>query len=101
MKKILLSIILLVALTGCEPFSKTHPKMAEEWPVYSSIPAKPQLDIPTGIVPNKNPELDKMIKNCYDLTVYADSLKIILDTHNTAATAHNVKVKQDLGIGQK
>lgn len=100
MKRILLSIILIVVLPGCEPFSKSHPQMAEVWPVYS-VPAQPKLDIPAGIVPNKNPDMDKMIKNMYDLTVYADSLKLIIETHNTASKAHNTKVEQDLGVGQK
>ena len=100
MKKILLSVLLVVILPGCEPFSKTHPQMAEVWPVYE-VSAGPQLNLPATIVPGKNPEVDLLIKNLYDTKVYAETLKIILSTHNSAATAHNKKVGQDLGIGQK
>lgn len=99
MKKILL-VILILALPGCEPFSKVHPQMAEVWPTYE-VPAGPQLNLPATIVPGKNPEVDLLIKNLYDTKTYAETLKIILSTHNTAATAHNKKVEQDLGLGSK
>lgn len=97
MRYIFLCGVLSLLLTGCE-FYSSHPKTAEVWPTYSSLPAKPKLDIPSTVVPNKNPELDSMIRNVYNLTAYADSLKIIIDTHNAAAKSHNAKVEQELKL---
>lgn len=99
MKRILLSVLLIVALSGCDWYSKSHPKMAEVWPVYK-MPAQPKLDIPSTVVPNKSPELDSMIRNVYTLTQYIETLQIIVETHNTAAKAHNQQVESGLGIGK-
>lgn len=97
MKHTLLIILLLTVLPGCNLFGTTHPQMSETWPVYT-IPDKPKLNLPATVVPGKNPELDVTIKCLYDVITYADSLKIIIDTHNTAAKAHNQQVESDLGI---
>lgn len=98
MKKLLL-VLILVVTPGCAIFSSSHPKMAEVWPVYQ-LPAKPQLDMPATVVPNKSPELDAMIKNVYALTQAVDTLRIIVDTHNAAAKAHNQAVEAGLGVGK-
>ena len=102
MKRFLTVTILVVMLSasGCDWFSKSHPKMVEVWPVYS-IPKQPKLDIPESLVPGKSPELDAAIKNMYTEMQYIETLKIIVETHNAAATAHNQQVGQALGIGQK
>lgn len=98
MKKFLL-VLILVVTPGCAIFSPSHPKQSEVWPVYQ-LPTKPQLDIPATVVPNKSPELDAMIRNVYILTQYVDTLRIIVDTHNAAAKAHNQDVETGLGIGK-
>lgn len=74
--------------------------MAEVWPVYQ-IPQRPKLSVPSNIVAGKNPELDSTIRSLYDATAYAGTLELMVETHNAAANAHNKKVSQDLGIGQK
>jgi len=99
MKHVLLAILLVVALPGCSIFSNSHPKMVEVWPVYQ-IPAQPKLDIPPTMVPGKSPELDSAIKNLYTVIQYTETLKIIVETHNTAARAHNRQVENNLGIGK-
>ena len=98
MKKLFL-IACLVLLPGCSVFQGPHPKMAEVWPVYR-VPGKPALTIPETIKTGESPELDAMIKNLYDTINYSESLKIIVETHNTAAKAHNQQVEQDLGVGR-
>jgi len=99
MKRTLLMLLILIALPGCSWTGGKHPVMSEVWPVYQ-VPAQPLLDLPATIVPGKSPELDVMLKNLYDTTRYADTLKIIVETHNQAAKAHNQQVEQDLGIGK-
>ena len=99
MKQLILAVLLVVALPGCTVFSGSHPRMSEVWPTYRA-PERPQLHVPDTITPGKNPELDMTVKSLYDVLSYADSLKIIVETHNAAAKAHNQAVETDLGIGQ-
>jgi len=98
MKRVILAVLVIVALPGCNWFGGSHPKMAEVWPVYDT-PKKPTLNM-GNIKPGVSPELDVMIRNLYDTIGYAESLKIIVETHNKAAKVHNQQVEQELGIGQ-
>jgi hypothetical protein len=99
MRHFLIVALLIMVLPGCDFFSKSHPKMSEVWPVYR-VPEQPKLNIPETIVPGKNPEVDAMTRNLYNTISYADSLKIIVETHNQAAKAHNRDVEAQLGINQ-
>jgi hypothetical protein len=95
MKKLLLLLTLLV-LPGC-PWQNTQPEpMAEVWPVYR-IPRPPVLDLP-DVKPGENKDMDKMIDSVYKLTQYVDVMLSVMETHNTAANAHNAKVSQTLGL---
>jgi len=96
MKRAFLLVAMLLVFPGCNWFGGKHPKMAEVWPVYDT-PKKPVLKM-DGIKVGQSPELDKMIKNLYDTIGYADALKIVIDTHNKAAKAHNHLVEQELGL---
>lgn len=100
MKKLMLCVLFAVALPGCAWFSDKHPQMAEIWPVYDR-PGRPILDIPDSVVPGKDPNVDKLIKNLYNSLKYAESLEIIIDTHKKVAEAHNESVRNSLGVGKK
>jgi hypothetical protein len=98
MRKVILVALLLVT-PGCNWFHKDHPRMAEVWPTYQ-IPAQPRLDIPTTVTPGKSPELDSLIRNLYNTIQYCETLKVIVNTHNSAAKAHNQAVETGLGVGK-
>lgn len=99
MRSLFISIVLAVCLPGCAAFGPEHPRQSEVWPTYS-VPVKPQLDMTGVVVPNKDPVVDKLVRNIYTLTRYAESIKIVVETHNAAANARNGKVENDLGIGK-
>jgi hypothetical protein len=97
MKKCL--VLCLLLCTGCNWGKVTTSAQTQLWPVYSHIPAKPQLNIPASIAVGVNPDVDSLIKSLYDTTAYADTLLIMIEVHNTAAQAHNKQVESQLGIG--
>jgi hypothetical protein len=64
------------------------------------VPSRPKLNVPNTVQAGKSPELDDMIRNVYTLSQHVETLEIMMETHNSAAEAHNKKVSQDLGVSK-